>query len=962
MSAVNYEKLMENFVQESLGLLEDLESSVLELEQNFQSSVVDKVFRAIHTIKGNSGLFDLKRIKDLSHAMESILNLMRNHSVSNSSEIIDVFLETIDRLKAMVSDIKNSNTFQVDDLIAKFNSLRPAPIPALVENKVVEIKSKEVTPIIQKVESKVELNGTSSTITANPEIAPIKPNNEVKLKLDIPKSFFYKAKEENKYLTLYTYDVYKQNFKNLSDIESFYRRLIKENALVTKGVVQGKTSDLVGSDEYQLIFFMVLIQSDNTHSILEKENIQIYSSRILYNPNEAKTVSNVSPQVVQNNSVATSESQKEPASKEPPIDVLHKQEPIQSATIQESKVQGLVMDAKPLLSKIEHEDHPSDKIDLNPIKIETDASQKETYLKVPISLIDGLINLAGETVIARNELLQKIDMLEESSLAVSGKKISYLVSKIQEGIMKTRLQELNTVFQRLPRLVRDVCLATGKKVELIISGGNIELDKTLIDAILDPLMHMIRNCIDHGIESVEERQKAGKSLIGIIRLTANLRGGNVIISIKDDGKGLNAEKIKAKAINSGVITKEQLEGFTPQEIYDLIFLPGFSTADAVTTTSGRGVGMDVVRSNMKKVGGSAEISSEMNKGTLLTLTIPQTLSIVTCLLIKSCEKRFALPQSNIKELILINPELYSEVEGHRMYKLRGHLLPLIDLASFLGLKDADKSKPTYIAVVRSEKHHFGLLIENIINPEEIVVKSLGSLFAGLNLFSGAAIMGDGEAVLILDVPGIAKFANLQTNVVDKEKAREELDEINSKTNSLVNRSGYLLFDLGSQSFAVMVSSVPRIEKISTKDINFFLKYETINYRNSTVPLVRLDKLYTFDVDNLGEDFYVIIFKFNKRRIGVVASDVKNVITDLIELDKDTFRGDSIIGHTIINGEVIIFLDIEDLIERLYKEHFKDINKHFHAEDGESKDEVTLEISDNIIDKGYSKLNQTVVGV
>ncbi len=279
------------------------------------------------------------------------------------------------------------------------------------------------------------------------------------------------------------------------------------------------------------------------------------------------------------------------------------------------------------------------------------------------------------------------------------------------------------------------------------------------------------------------------------------------------------------------------------------------------------------------------------------MTIPQTLSIVTCLLIKSCQKRFALPQANMKELILINKENLSVMEGHKVYKLRGHLLPLIDLAHFLKLKGFEAYSPQYIAVVKSEKHYFGLLIEEIINPEEIVVKSLGSLFAGLNLFSGAAIMGDGEAVLILDVPGIAKFANMQSNMI-----LEKGKVITEDSNNLISRidQGFLLFEVGKQAFAIEVTSIPRIEKIYSKDIELFMNFETINYRNAVVPLVRLEKIYKFDYKHKKDLYYVIIFKFNGIKTGILATEVYNVINNVPELDHDTFSGESIKGHAIIN--------------------------------------------------------------
>ncbi len=549
--------------------------------------------------------------------------------------------------------------------------------------------------------------------------------------------------------------------------------------------------------------------------------------------------------------------------------------------------------------------------------------EAETHLHVPIRLIDMLINLAGEAVISRNELMQRLARVHDASLEGAGKKMSYLITRLQEGIMRTRLQELNTVFQKIPRIVRDATSGHGKKVELVVTGGEVELDKTLIDAIGESMMHMIRNAVDHGIEEPLEREKRGKRVTGLLRVDAQLRGGNVILTVKDDGRGLDVEKIREKAVLSGQVTQERSQQMSVEEVMDLVFLPGLSTARSVSRTSGRGVGMDVVRSTLKKVGGSVEIESRSGEGTTVTATLPQTLSIVTCLMVSSCHQLYALPQQNVVELILLEQVHLDQVEGHEVYDLRGHLLPLVDLGRVLGLNEEGVCSREYIVVVKSERYYFGLLIDRVVNLEEIVVKRLGGHFGGLSFLSGAAILGDGESVLILDVPGLAKFTNMQANASLEEEREEEVEE--------AELSGWLLFGVYDQQFAVSVETVPRIERIERKDIEIFMGIEVMRYRDEIVPVVRLEELYDIEV-TLEEqsEYYAVIFQLGEHHAGILSTEIRNVVDTPGEVDKETFVWDSVIGHSILDGKPTLIVDVLDLLQKMKTTRFRDIFRQIES--------------------------------
>jgi two-component system, chemotaxis family, sensor kinase CheA len=860
---VDYNKLLTNFLSESEGILEESEDTILQLEKDSSPEVIDKIFRAVHTIKGNSGLFDLPKIRELSHAMENSLNHFRNHPPDTIPETtIDLFLSTIDRLKKMISNVQESNSVDISDLVSAFASFH-----SLTQSS---------------GETQALVPGRTEIPKPAPEEAPrIEKNSFPKnLKIGISKKFLQSAEEGNEYLFLGILRLDQiPGVQTLSELAEFFKEKSKQGIVKVSTVPELLPEwERAGQNQWKIFF-------------LGKSTLS---------PQEALASWNLAPDSIR---------------------ILRK--PIaETATIEE-------IDLNPqtkLFSEAE-----SERLELKnsisqtktPVPATQVDSTRETNLKVSLRLIDDLINLAGEAVIARNELLQKIDETEDTNLHTSAKKIGTLFSKLQEGIMQTRLQELDSVFQKVPRIVRDISRTTGKIAELVQIGGEVELDKTLIDAISDPIMHMIRNSMDHGIELPAVRVQKGKPEEGTIRLSASLRGGNVIIAIEDDGKGLDRTLIAQKILEKGIMSKDQLEEASDEQVFNTVFLPGFSTSEKVTTVSGRGVGMDVVRTNLKKVGGTAEIANRPEGGTIVTLTIPQTLSIVTTLLIRTAGRRYAIPEQNVKELILVNPDNLSRVETHLIYNLRDHLLPVLDLADFLNLSRSEEYHPQYMAVLKSEKHSFGILIDEIINPEEIVVKSLGALFTGLNIFSGATIMGDGETVLILDVPGMAKFWSMQSNLDERElQYRQRTGQESQET--IREIKGYLLFTVGRQQFAVSVASVPRIEKIQPSEITRFSGFEVILYRETSVPLVRLEQVFDIDTGDRERETYGIFFRLHGKYTGLLADSVEKVINELPILKTDTYVGDGILGYAVLEGVHTLFLDIEALSNTLHTEKFHDM--------------------------------------
>lgn len=397
----------------------------------------------------------------------------------------------------------------------------------------------------------------------------------------------------------------------------------------------------------------------------------------------------------------------------------------------------------------------------------------ETHIKVDIKLLDQLMNLAGELVLARNRVVQLANKINEPELSRSVQSLSMVTTELQETIMKTRMQPIGVVFNKFPRIVRDLAKALNKKVNLHLEGTETELDRSIIEAIKDPLTHLVRNSIDHGIEAPEVRVQAGKPPEGNLILRAYHEGGQVIVEIEDDGKGIDLEKIKKKAIEKGFVTPEEAEKLSDKDILSFIFKSGFSTAEKVTQVSGRGVGMDVVKTNIEKLGGSIELNTFLGKGTTVRIKIPLTLAIIPALIVTSHDQRYAIPQVSLRELVSINPETDILKMGEtEFYRLRGEIIPVVRLSRALGFKNGKSEKS--LVILNTGERHIGLLVDQIYDSEEIVVKPLGKWFKNIPLYSGATIMGDGKLALILDVVGLSQLAGLKTEEIERSYEEKKL--------------------------------------------------------------------------------------------------------------------------------------------------------------------------------------------
>jgi two-component system, chemotaxis family, sensor kinase CheA len=555
-------------------------------------------------------------------------------------------------------------------------------------------------------------------------------------------------------------------------------------------------------------------------------------------------------------------------------------------------------EAEPLLSQAKATE---------PAASESRASVADSTIRVDVGLLEKLMNLVGELVLARNQIIQFSSKHTDAAITASSQRLNLITTELQESVMKTRMQPIGTIWGKLPRVVRDVAAACGKQVQVVMEGAETELDRTVIEAIKDPLTHIVRNSCDHGIETPEYRKSVGKPAAGKLFLRAFHEGGNVNIEIIDDGAGVDLDRVREKALRQGLITESQANQMTPREISNLIFLPGFSTARQVSAISGRGVGMDVVRTNIEKIGGFVELLSRKGHGTTIKIKIPLTLAIIPGLVVTSAGERFVIPQVNLVELIRVEASAVDsqieEVHGCSVYRRRGKLLPLLRLNQALQLEVAANIEATAlnIVVLQAESQTFGLVVDRINDTQEIVVKPLGKHLKGLNSYAAATIMGDGRVALILDVNGFALQAG---NARDNAANRQVQEERNRSSQTL------LLFRAGGiERLAVPLDLVARLEIFAASEIERAGGQMVVQYRGELLHLVSLAGEFALEGRDQVE---VVVFGDGKHQSGLVVDEILDIVDDEIRMRLQGGRP-GILGSAVVAGRVTDFLDVQSVL-------------------------------------------------
>lgn len=545
-------------------------------------------------------------------------------------------------------------------------------------------------------------------------------------------------------------------------------------------------------------------------------------------------------------------------------------------------------------------------------------------MRVDVALLDVLMRQVGELVLARNQIISHADQLDDHPLHQTVQRLNLIVSELQEGVMKTRMQPIDHLWAKLPRVVRDLGTQFSKTVVLEMDGGETELDRSLLEAVKDPLVHLVRNAIDHGIERPEVRRSVGKPPHGVLSLRAFHEGGQVVLSVTDDGAGIDPRRLAARAAERGILGAERLASMSEREVLDLIFQPGFSTAAVVTNISGRGVGMDVVRTNIERIGGTVDVASVPGEGTAFRMKIPLTLAIIPALLVGCRGTRFAIPQASLLELVHVDRDRavssIEHINEAAFYRLRGRLLPLVGLDALLGYEPApDGRGAVNIIVLQADDVLFGLVVDAVHESQEIVVKPLGRQVKQIPLFAGATILGDGDVALILDVPGLASAAAIHE--ADELRAAHDAQEGPSGRDDTSIEESLVVLRVGaSRRVALPLGAVARLEHVPSESIEQAGGRPVLQYRGSLLPLVRLDELLDEQVDTasttgaLGAETArrsarvpIVVLADGDRQVGFIASEILDIVSGhfTVRID-DPRRG--VVGSAVLQGKVTDLLD------------------------------------------------------
>jgi len=580
-----------------------------------------------------------------------------------------------------------------------------------------------------------------------------------------------------------------------------------------------------------------------------------------------------------------------------------------------------------------------------------ESSVANQTIRVHVDLLENLMTMVSELVLTRNQLLQILRGQKDSEFAAPLQRLNHVVSELQEGVMKTRMQPIGNAWAKLPRIIRDLSIELGKKIDLVMKGADTELDRQVLELIKDPLTHMVRNSADHGLETTEGRLEAGKPEIGKVTLEAFHEGGHIIIRIADDGRGLSAEKIKKKVIENGLATEAEMESMTEQQIQRFIFKPGFSTAAAVTSVSGRGVGMDVVRTNIEKIGGTIDLNSVEGKGTTLTIKIPLTLAIVSALIVACGGERFAIPQISVLELVRAasnSDNTIERINGTPVLRLRNRLLPLVSLRTLMHLdtpaepaeaevatdktvapeaetgteikaeveakvkteveatpapaEAVDKSADDqFIVVTQVGSYTFGLIVDRVFDTEEIVVKPVARILRDIQMFSGNTILGDGSVVMILDPNGIAAATGEVELAEDVDDAATERHA--ARGGEAVSMLVFRAVEAAPK--AVPLNLVARLEEVDLTKVEISDGQYVVQYRGQIMPLIQMEGAE--ELKDKGRQ-PVLVFADNDRAMGLVVDEIVDIVEDRVNVELKSKRT-GYVGSAVIAGRATDIVDV-----------------------------------------------------
>jgi len=901
------DELLGEFINESREHLTAIEAELLAIEEagaNIDLELVNKVFRAAHSIKGASGYFGLTNVKELAHRAETVLDMIRSKKMIPNAEITNLLLAAFDKLREMISHPKESADADIGELVVNLSGLATSYLP--------EQKKASLT----------------QTVTLQPEGggSPV-----VMSKFD-----FERSKECGSYLYSVEYDLIHDIERRGQNVLEVFRTLTAAGLIVDCEVEFEAVGTLDSPIGNQLPLRLILA------TVFKPDDIDFLFP---YNRDMVKLLSEsalTEPEAIVEKPAVTSNAPKVQPSVTPVAEAELSAAPIPLAT-------------KPIASSA----------------TAPPANVVEDSIRVNVATLEMLMNLAGELVLGRNQLRASIAQNNPRALKAADQRINQITSELQDVVMQTRLQPIGNVFSKFPRLVRDLAASLHKDIQLDVRGKDVALDRSLIESLSDPLTHMVRNAVDHGVELPEDRVKAGKSRQAQVTIDARHEAGQVVVEIIDDGRGIDPERIAKVALSKGLITAEKLDAMSTKDKTALIFLPGLSTNTQVSDISGRGVGMDVVKTNLDRLGGKVEIISTVGKGTIFRIKLPLTLAIIPSLIVSVEGERFAIPQINVEEMRHVLPgqtKTRIEIVGDaEVLLLRDRLIPLVRFADVLGMvptyvdpkggqsevdrrtrladrrsrrirvlgEDQPVSSPAEpvharkpgdrrhvggaleIVVVNTGTQTYGLVVSSFHDTEEIVVKPLGSHLKGLEEYAGATILGDGSVALIVDVAGLGVKANLDAVAQltrAHERAAAELEEQFTDSHSLV-----LFHNAPEVLCALPLDTVKRIEHIAPKQVENIGGRRTMQYHGGLLQLVTLSDAAKVEPIGDCKELAVMIANIRGHEVGLLGAMPVDVIETRAQIDQTTHRQKGVAGSTIIGGRTALVVDLYELVDASWPE-------------------------------------------
>lgn len=569
------------------------------------------------------------------------------------------------------------------------------------------------------------------------------------------------------------------------------------------------------------------------------------------------------------------------------------------------------------------------------VKAEAPAAAAESAvaassIRVNVDVLENLMTMVSELVLTRNQLLQILRSQKDSEFAAPLQRLNHVTSELQEGVMKTRMQPIGNAWSKLPRLIRDLSHELGKKIDLLMHGQETELDRQVLELIKDPLTHLVRNCADHGLEPPDERRAAGKPETGKVILNAFHEGGHIIIEIKDDGRGLNIDRIKQKAVQNGVASEAEAAAMSDQQAAQFIFAAGFSTAAQVTSVSGRGVGMDVVRTNIEKIGGTVELKFQRGKGTAFVIKIPLTLAIVSALIVECAGERFAIPQISVLELVRAQGTSETTVERVNdapFLRLRNRLLPLVSLHDTLRLGEprGHEEDKSFIVVTQVGNYTFGIMVDRVFDTEEIVVKPVAPILRDVPMFSGNTILGDGSVIMILDPNGIAAGSGASSSMGESQDAPAAADTLTREG----ERVALLVFRAGGQApKAVPLSLIARLEETDAAQIEYSDGKPVLQYRGKLMPLVTIDPSYGIRSEGRQP---ILVFADRNRNMGLLVDEIVDIVEERLSIEMNNARP-GMVGSAIISGKATDVIDTAHYLAQAFGDWFGKADTPFGGAD------------------------------